>query len=157
MRLSNYDIHIFDTIYFILKCSETKEKRELDRKAGLGHVNRTFGHVSVESQEPHSQILIMEGGGVQQRFIFYTQKRSQLQYLSTQKNHYFFEHTQKNILVLFLQPKKIPPFFSRPQKIMASFIDPKKSPLAKISDPKNHSEPPVIKVCEWGPWGVKKY
>ena len=97
------------------------------------------------------------GGGVQQRFIFYTQKRSQLQYLSTQKNHYFFEHTQKNTLVLFLQPKKIPPFFSRPQKIMASFIDPKKSPLAKISDPKNHSEPPVIKVCEWGPWGVQKY
>ena len=40
------DIHIFWTIYFI-KHSETKEKRELDKKAGLRCVNWTFGCVSV--------------------------------------------------------------------------------------------------------------
>ena len=43
-------------------------------------------------------------------------------------------------------PKKIPVLFSRPKKISASFIDPKKSLLAEMSDP------PVIKICEWGPW-----
>ena len=52
-------------------------------------------------------------------------------------------------------PKKIPVLFSRPKKIPTSFIDPKKSLLAKISDPKNPSDPPpVIKICEWGPWGA---
>ena len=50
-------------------------------------------------------------------------------------------------------PKKMPVLFSRPQKIPASFIDPKKSLLAKMSDPKNPLDPPVIKICEWGAWG----
>ena len=49
-------------------------------------------------------------------------------------------------------PQKIPVLFSRPQKIPASFIDPKKSLLAKMSDPKKSFGPPVIKICEWGPW-----
>ena len=51
-------------------------------------------------------------------------------------------------------PKKIPLLFSRPKKIRASFIDPKKIFLAKMSDQKNPSDPPppVIKICEWGPW-----
>ena len=49
-------------------------------------------------------------------------------------------------------PKKIPLLFSRPKKIPASFIDPKKSLLAKMSDPKKSFGPPVIKICEWGPW-----
>ena len=53
-------------------------------------------------------------------------------------------------------PQKIPVLFSRPKKIPASFIDPKKSLLAKMSDPKNYSDPPVIKICEWGPWGKIK-
>ena len=50
-------------------------------------------------------------------------------------------------------PQKIPLLFLRPKKIPASFIDPKKSLLAKMSDPKNPSDPPVIEICEWGPWG----
>ena len=49
-------------------------------------------------------------------------------------------------------PQKIPVLFSRPKKIPASFIDPKKSLLAKMSDPKKSFGPPVIKICEWGPW-----
>ena len=49
-------------------------------------------------------------------------------------------------------PKKVPVLFSRPKNIPASFIDPKKSLLAKMSDPKNPSDLPVIKICEWGPW-----
>ena len=71
------------------------------------------------------------GGGVQQRFIFYT-KKSQLQNLSTSKNHYFFLAYPKKFLCYY--------FFLATQKIT----------LAKISDPKNHSDPPVIKISEWG-------
>ena len=118
MRLSNYDIHIFDTIYFILKCSETKEKRELDRKAGLGHVNRTFGHVSVESQEPHSQILIMEGGGGSNRGSYFIPK----------KDHNFSICLPKKITTFLSIPKKIPWFsFCNPKKSLRFFRDPKKS------------------------------
>ena len=53
-------------------------------------------------------------------------------------------NTKKNPSVVFATQKKIP----------ASFIDPKKSFLAKMSDPKKSFEPPppVIKICEWGPW-----
>ena len=79
------------------------------------------------------------GGGPTEVYILYP-KKLQLQNLSTQKIHYLFLHTQNNRLVLFSQPQKIP----------ASFIDGKKSLLVKISDPKNHSDPPVIKICEWG-------
>ena len=63
---------------------------------------------------------------------------------------YFWFELMKNTI-----PKKIPLSFSRPKKIPASFIDPKKSLLAKMSDPKKSfgPPPPVIKICEWDPWG----
>ena len=61
---------------------------------------------------------------------------------------YFWFELMKNTI-----PKKIPLLFSRPKKIPASFIDPKKSLLAEMSDPKkSFGPPPVIKICEWGPW-----
>ena len=51
-------------------------------------------------------------------------------------------------------PKNIPGFF-KTQKIAASFMDPKKSLMAKNSDmKKNPSDPPLSKICEWGPWKV---
>ena len=54
-------------------------------------------------------------------------------------------------------PKKIPVLFSRPKKIPASFIDPQKIPFGQNVRPKkNYSDPPVIKICEWGPWGKIK-
>ena len=49
-------------------------------------------------------------------------------------------------------PKKIPVLFSQPQKIPASFIDPKNPFWPKCQTQKNPSDPPVIKICEWGPW-----
>ena len=62
-------------------------------------------------------------------------------------------------------PIKIPLLFSRPKKIRASFIDPQKSLLAKMSETNSEvgiflgikyeplsDPPPVIKICEWGPW-----
>ena len=40
-------------------------------------------------------------------------------------------------------PQKIPVLFSRPQK----------NPCwPKCQTQKNPSDPPVIKICEWGPW-----
>ena len=93
------------------------------------------------------------GGGVWQRFIFYTQKDHNFRICLPQKNNYFFLAYPKKSLCPFLATQKNPSvFFSWPQKILVSFIDPKKSPLAKISDPKKSLGPPVIKICEWGPW-----
>ena len=37
------------------------------------------------------------------------------------------------------------------QKILVSFLDPKKSLLAKISDPKNRSDPPSVKYVSGAP------
>ena len=75
-----------------------------------------------------------------------------------------FVNPKKSLLFLAYPPlKSLSPFsatqkylsFLRPQKFLAYFMDPKKSLWAKISDPKNHSDPPpppsVIKICEWGP------
>ena len=52
-------------------------------------------------------------------------------------------NTQKNPRVVFATQKN-PGVFHRPQK---------NSLLAKMSDPKKSVGPPVIKICEWGPWG----
>ena len=85
------------------------------------------------SQGPHSQILTTRGrggGGVRERFIFYTQR-----------NHNF----------RICLPIKITTFFRNPQKSLCFFRDPKKSwryhrpkklLLAKISDPKKSFNPP---------------
>ena len=82
-------------------------------------------------------------GGPTEVHILYP-KKSQLQNLSTQKNHYFLKHTQKNPLVLFSQPKKIPLFFFATQKNHGIFYRPKKSLLPKFQTQKNHSDLPVI-------------
>ena len=79
--------------------------------------------------------------GVRQKFIFYTQKITKFQNLSTQKNHCFFLAKPKKPLSPFFATQKIPSVFSGPIKIPASFIDPKKSLLAKILDPKKSLEP----------------
>ena len=53
--------------------------------------------------------------------------------------------------------QKIPVLFSRPKKILASFIDSIKIPFGQNVRPKKilgtPPRPPVIKICEWGPWG----
>ena len=77
------------------------------------------------------------GGGVQQRFIFYTQKKSQLQNLSTQKDHYIFCTIPKISLVLFSQPKKNPSvFYFVTQKYPDVFHRSKKITFGRNSRPK---------------------
>ena len=51
-------------------------------------------------------------------------------------------NTQKNPSVFFAIQKN-PGIFHRPKKFL----------LAKMSDPEKSFGPPVIKICEWGPWG----
>ena len=91
-------------------------------------------------------------------------KKLQLQILSTQK---------KSLLSLAYPKKSLNPFYCNPKKSLCfSFMTrknpgvfhrPKKSLLAKIFRPKNSLEPPppphlpVIKICEWGPWGNDPY
>ena len=95
------------------------------------------------------------GGGVQQRFIFYTQQNHNFRICLPKKITIFFS-IPKIPQSFFHNPKKFLCFFSRPKKLPASFIDPKKSLWAKISDPKKIPQTPppspVIKICEWGPW-----
>ena len=75
-------------------------------------------------------------------FIFYTQK-----------NHNFRICQPKKSLLFFANPKNSLYFSLRPKKFPASFIDPKKLLWAKVSDPRKSLGGPVIKICEWGPWG----
>ena len=123
------------------------------------------------------------GGGLTEVHILYP-KKSQLQNLSTQKNPSVFLHQQiywssgkikhanfnvgfgqkqnyKLHLCYFLiwadekyNTQKNPSVVFATWKIAASFTDPKKSLLAKISDQKNPSDPPSLKLCEWGPWDL---
>ena len=96
----------------------------------------------------------MSGGGVRQRFIFYTQKNHKFRICLPKKNHYFFLVYPKKPLVLFSQPKKFLCFFSRPKIIPASFVDPKKNHFWQNFRPQKITRipPPVIKICEWSPW-----
>ena len=102
-------------------------------------------------QGPHSQILMIWGGGgcPTEVHILYP-KKSQLQNLSTQRITTLFSIPKKSFswTFNFLQPKKICLFFSMTQKILVSLVG-----------QKNHLDTPpppppfsIIKICEWGPW-----
>ena len=86
------------------------------------------------------------GGGPREVHILYP-KKSQLQNLSTpknhnfriclpKKNHYFFYHTQKNPLVLLSQLQKIPLFFFATQKNPGIFFRPQKITFGQNIRPK---------------------
>ena len=114
--------------------------------------------VNIHTQGPHSHILMAEGGGGgRQRFIFYAQKDHNFRICLPQKITTLFSIPKKSLIPFFATQKIPSGFFSRPKQIPASFIDPKRSLWAKISDPKNHSYPPVIKICEWSPWAYTRY
>ena len=57
----------------------------------------------------------------------------------------------KKSLSLFFATQKIPLFFPRLKNIPACFMDPNKSHWAKISDPKNHLDPPSLKYVSGAP------
>ena len=67
-------------------------------------------------QGPHSQILMIGGGGggATEVHVLYP-KKSQLQNLSTQKNHYFFSIPQKSLSPFFTTQKN-PCLFCNPKK-----------------------------------------
>ena len=95
-------------------------------------------------------------GGSNRGSYFKPKKITTSEFVYPKKSLLFLAYPKKS-LNPFLEPKKIPLFFTQPKKIPASCIDPKKSLLAKISDQKYYSDPPlppVIKICEWCPWGI---
>ena len=96
------------------------------------------------------------GGGVQERFIFYTQRNHNFRICLSIKVTAFFSIPQKSLSPFFTTPKNPFVFFAT-QKNPGVFYRPKKSLLAKISDSIKSFDPPpptpVIKMCEWGPWG----
>ena len=92
------------------------------------------------------------GGGVLQRFIFYTQKITTSEFVYPKKSLLFLAYPKKSLSPFFITPKTSC-FFRDPKKIPASFIDPKNHFWPKFQTQKNHSNPapPVIKICELGP------
>ena len=82
------------------------------------------------------------GGGSDRGSYFIPKKITTSEFVYPKKSQLFFANP-KNSLYFSLRPKTFP----------ASFIDPKKSLWAKISDPRKSLGPPVIKICEGGPWG----
>ena len=95
-------------------------------------------------QGPHSQMLMMGGGaeGAPTEVHILYPKKSKLQNLSTQKNHYFFSTPKKSLSPFLATQKTFLCFFLQHKKILASFIDPKKLLWAKISDPRKSLAPP---------------
>ena len=117
-----------------------------------------------------------DGGDPTEVHILYP-KKSQLQNLSTQKNPYFFSIPQKNpsvflhqqiLLFVFWKAKtcQLQLWFWPKTKLqialMLLFIwadekyNTQKNPFwPKCQTQKNPSDPPVIKICEWGPWDFR--
>ena len=86
-------------------------------------------------------------GGIQHRFIFYTQKITTSEYVYPKEPLPFLAYPKQS-LSLFSQPIKIPLFFSRPppKKIPVPFIYPGQNFRRK----KNHLDSLVIEIREWG-------
>ena len=95
-----------------------------------------------------------EGAVPREVYILYP-KKSQLQNFSANKNQYVFLAYPQNPIVLFSATPKKSLCFIRDPKNPGVFHRPKKSLLAKIFDSIKSFNPPapVIKICEWGPWG----
>ena len=92
------------------------------------------------------------GEGMSGRGSYFIPKKSQLQDLSSQKNHYFLLAYPKKSLNPFFATQKYPLYFFRdPKKSRSSFIDPKNYFLSKFQTQKNHPEPPSLKYLSGAP------
>ena len=101
----------------------------------------------LNSQGSHSQILMT--GDPTEAHIY--PKRSQLQNLSPQKITTFLAYPQKS-LNPFIATQKNPSVFFATRKYPGVFHRLKKNHFwPKFQNQKNHSDHPVIKMCEWGP------
>ena len=82
------------------------------------------------------------GGGSNRGSYFIPQKITTSEFVSTQKNHYFFLTHPKKSLSPFSATQIHPFVFSVTQKNPGVFHRPKKSLWAKISDPRKSLGPP---------------
>ena len=101
--------------------------------------------VAIKSQWPHSPILMTgRGGGDPTEVHILYPKKSQLGIC-----------LPKKITTFYSVPQKIPLFFFATQKNPGVFHRPKKITFGQNFRPKKITRtppPPVIKICEWGPW-----
>ena len=101
------------------------------------------------TQGPHSQILIM--GGPTEVHILY-KKKSQLQNLSTQKNHYFFlAYPKKSFSPFFATQKNPSVFFRNPKTSWHHSQSQKIHFWPKFQTQKNNSDPPSLKYVSGAP------
>ena len=94
------------------------------------------------------------GGGIRQRFIFYTQKIPNFRVCLPKKITTLFSIPKKNPLILFSQPKKIPLFFFATQKNPGVFHRPKKITFGQNFRPQKITRtppPPSLKYVSGVP------
>ena len=125
-----------------------------------------YSHLWLSILLPGAPLTYFNDGGVRQRFIFYTQENHNLriclpkkittsEFVYPKKSLLYLAYPKNSLSPFFATPQKsLCCFFSRPKKIPASFTDPKRLLWPKFQTQKSHSAPPppVIKICEWGPW-----
>ena len=160
---SNYIFNISENRFYKTLCSVSLRKRtpflsprlrptdvwepEPQREKRTQSVTITamfaYRHLIREPRGPHSQNLMTGGGGVRQRFIFIPKKITTSKFVYPKKSLSAFFATQKNPSVFFFATQKNPGVFHRPQKITFG---------QNFRPKKNHSDSPVIKICEWRPW-----
>ena len=119
-----------------------------------------FVGLVVPQPGPHSQIL-MKGVGwggvcVRQRLIFYTPKNHNFRICLPKKKLLLFLAYPKKSLSPFFATQKYPSVFLHDSKNPCVFHRPKKINFCQNFRPtKNHSDLPVVNICEWGPWGLR--
>ena len=108
----------------------------------------------VAAQGPHSQILMMGGGGVRQRFIFYTQKNHNFRICLPQKITTFLAYPRKSHSPSFVTPKNPSVFLCNPQN-PGVFHRPKKITFGQNFRPKKITQnpPPTLKYVSGIPGG----
>ena len=119
---------------------------------------------------PGAPLTKFNDRGGSDRGSYFIPKKITSKFVYPKKSLLFLAYPKKSLLFLAYPKKSLTdsPFFTTPKnpsvffcdpKIPASFIDPKNHFWLKFWTQKNHLDPPppVIKICEWGPWACKLY
>ena len=122
-------------------CYHVFSAKRVKREDGLDSFERrVLGSLEIERGEigrvmsPGAPLMNFNDGEVQQRFIFYTQKITTSEFVYPKKTLLFSAYPRKS-LDPFFATQKNPGVFHRVKKI---------------------TPPPIIKICEWGPWGNER-
>ena len=112
--------------------------------------------VTLWAQGPHSQILLTGGGDDRGSYLI-PEKITTSEFVYPKKSLLFIAYPKNSLSPFFARPPKNPSvfFFRDPKKFRRLSQTQKDHFWPKFQTQKSHSDPPpppVIKICEWGPW-----